>query len=575
MIQNLTLVDRNCGAASFESIFKIVDRVVHERTVGNSSRNPIFMELSIQDGIGKEGFTLSKEGEDRYRVVGNDPLGLIYGIGRFLHEGHFIDSDFFPGDFIGSSVPEKRYRGMYIANPGWNYYGTITMEETEHYIEDLLLWGCNSIMVVIGGPGPEPEGVISSSSPPAGTQWCKDMLAFANGLGMTTVALAIANTSFVPPPEELKADGTGGHDGYFEQNLAAFGHTEICPSKPGGLEYILRGQKVAFMPYVSSPPDLICLWPYDTGGCTCTDCKPWGGNGYVRVAKGISELLREMFPKTSVMLSTWYFDHFTTGEWNLLAKELADDPSWVDSLMVHFNLEEGIPSIVQNNGRMPGGLPAVDFPEISMFNCVPWGGFGANPLPDRLQRMWDSSRQYLDGGFPYSEGIFDDINKILCLQLYWGGLRTNDILRKYSGYEFAEEVSENVSEAIRLIERATSHVRIDENGVQHIYPSPLVPWVGEQRFVIDDTSGIDLAYNLVKEADHRIGDRVRGSWRWRILYLRAVCDHELLHDDFKINERCEAALDELVRIYHAQSAPYHLSPPTKESIADARGIFII
>ncbi len=573
-IQNVSIKNANCTAAVYEKICMIVERQIRERTSGLPSRNTVEITLSENKNIGKEGFVIESDRKSRYDVSGNDDLGLFYGIGHLLHKGSFKGGDFIPGDCAGKSLPEKAVRGMYIANPGWNYYGRIGIEELGWYIEDLLLWGCNTIMVV----APPPSREDKAECRPEFTAYCADrskaIIKLAREVGMVVVVLTTANLSFTPPPDELLADWTGGHDGY-TRNLAAHMHVEICPSKPGGLDYILQGQQEVFSHYLDAPPDYFCLWPYDAGGCTCSGCKPWGGNGFLKVAKAISGLLAGMFPNTGIMLSAWLFDDFTTGEWDALDNELAVDKSWLDYLMVHFSLEAGIPACVGKSGRMPGSLPAVDFPEISMYACVPWGGFGANPIPARLQKMWDSVRGYLDGGYPYSEGIFDDLNKVICLKLYWGGMSADEIVRQYSAYEFGAEVARDIAEAIGLIELATGHTRVDETGSQHVYPDPLVPWIGEQRFLIEDTSGIDRAYEIMTACDSKLPVGVQKSWRWKILYLRAVCDYELFHNGFKTTDRCEKALHELTRIYHAESVPYHLAPPTRESIREARGIFTI
>ena len=68
---------------------------------------------------------------------------------------------------------------------------------------------------------------------------------------------------------------------------------------------------------------------------------------------------------------------------------------------------------------VPGGFPLLNFPDISMYGQNPWGGYGANPHPSRLQARWDETKTKLSGGFPYSEGIYEDLNKVICAELYW------------------------------------------------------------------------------------------------------------------------------------------------------------
>ena len=71
-----------------------------------------------------------------------------------------------------------------------------------------------------------------------------------------------------------------------------------------------------------------------------------------------------------------------------------------------------------------GGLPLLNFPEISMWGNWPWGGVGANPLPARFQRLWDQVQHAVQGGFPYSEGIYEDMNKAVVAQFYWDAGRS-------------------------------------------------------------------------------------------------------------------------------------------------------
>lgn len=66
------------------------------------------------------------------------------------------------------------------------------------------------------------------------------------------------------------------------------------------------------------------------------------------------------------------------------------------------------------------GVPVLSFPEISMKGAVPWGGFGANPYPAAIKEKFAKVTEFVDGGFAYSEGIFDDINKAVVLALYAG-----------------------------------------------------------------------------------------------------------------------------------------------------------
>ena len=61
----------------------------------------------------------------------------------------------------------------------------------------------------------------------------------------------------------------------------------------------------------------------------------------------------------------------------------------------------------------------VGFPDISMDGMEPWGGFGANPMPHCINDEWNARKNILAGGWPYSEGIYEDMDKVFFSQFYW------------------------------------------------------------------------------------------------------------------------------------------------------------
>jgi hypothetical protein len=297
--------------------------------------------------------------------------------------------------------------------------------------------------------------------------------------------------------------------------------------------------------------DYLSIGPYDSGGCTCAACAPWGVNGYLKTAEPIARLFRQRFPHAKVVLSTWYFDHFTDGEWDGLAQAFRTRPEWVDFIMAD-DYERPFPEYPLVHG-VPGGLPMISFPEITMFGATPWGGFGANPFPLRLQQSWDTVKRSLSGGMTYSEGIFEDINKVVCAGLFWQQDRpASAIVREYAAAEYSPEVAESVSRAIGLLEPLLPRQRHDDG------PAP--------RFVLQATDGIDEAYDLLERADAALSTQARTAWRWRILCLRALIDRELVHSRFTISAQCEEALQELTRLYYADQSYYFVSPPTRAAL---------
>jgi hypothetical protein len=171
-----------------------------------------------------------------------------------------------------------------------------------------------------------------------------------------------------------------------------------------------------------------------------------------------------------------------------------------------------------------------------MWGQAPWGGYGANPLPGRFQRLWNQVSGRVAGGFPYSEGIFEDINKALCLGFYWDRKRlAADTIREYVDGEFSPDVADDVTEAVRLFEANHARDRIGATAVR--------------------------ASELMEKADRRLPPGIRKSWRWRLLLLRAQIDREILRHHGKLAGPALArSFDELTAIYHAQNAAPSMRP---------------
>lgn len=534
-----------------DNIQQLFQRKITERcsaVISTDGPAELTVSLEIRPGIGCEGFCIEDRGTGEITIAGNDERGLLYGIGKFLRTATFSDGELTPGDWRGVSVPEKPVRGIYFASHFHNFYHDAPVEKIEHYVEEMGLWGYNVISVWFdfhhynGIEDPEAQTMLER---------LRIILRAGQRIGLGACLTTLANEGYANSPEEMRADWTAGHDGY---HYAPHGHyhRELCPSKPGAVDTEMRWVAERLEAFAGIKFDYIWLWPYDQGGCTCAACAPWGANGFLKMAEPQARFYRERCPEAKIILSTWYFNHFIDGEWEGLAAKFAQKPDWVDYLLVD-DYGDNFPAFPLAHGA-PGGLPMVNFPEISMYNCWPWGGFGANPLPRHLQSLWDASGHVLSGGFPYSEGIFEDINKAICAQFYWQQDKPAlETLREYIAAEYSPEVVEEVCAAVEILERNIAR----EQEV-----------IGDEKcFVMEKTAGADEAFALLSRADAKLPANVRASWRWRILYLRGLIDAELAANGFHSNDRTEAAYQELTEIFHVQEGMFVVAPPTREALA--------
>lgn len=522
-------------------------RTVAERTVPapvTPGAGGLRVELAIEPGIGTEGFRID-DIPAGIRVSGNDERGLLYGVGKLLHGAAYRPGEFIPGGWRGASVPAKTVRGIYFATHFHNWYHEAPIADVTRYIEELALWGFNVLNVWFdmhhyrGIGDPEAQAMIAR---------LHAMLQAANAVGMGACLGFLANEAYADSPEAMRADWTAGHDGYHTPPGGHY-HVELCPSQPGAMETLLRWTEEKLEAFADIDLEYLWVWPYDQGGCTCGRCAPWGTNGFLRLAEPIARQYRARFPGGKVVLSTWYFDHFTAGEWEGLDRAFRRRPDWVDYLLVD-DYGDHFPAYPLAHGA-PGGFPMVNFPEISMYAAGPWGGYGANPFPCHLQAIWDAAGARLDGGFPYSEGIYEDLNKIICAGFYWdGGKAAAESAREYAAYHFGPEFADDIVAAVTILEETL--------------PRGITAEAGEPVVSLGNTAGVDSALQRLEAVARQLAPGVQASWRWRLLYLRARIDAELAREGGRISDRCEEAFRELAAIYQADRACNWVRPPVRE-----------
>jgi hypothetical protein len=507
-------------SAATENVARVFTRQVSQRChakITRTGHSPVRVTLAIEPGLGAEGFKIIHDRKGGVRILGNDERGLLYGVGKFLHSSRYDQGGFTPGEWRGTSVPQGSFRALYAATHFMNFYEAAPAEEVQSYVEDLGLWGANAVIVHF------PAWNFSGFDDPAAQrnlEQLRGVLRAAKAIGLQAGLVQTPSAGFTTAPQAIRAVPVPddlGRRGHFGVNC--------CPSNPAGHEYLLTLYARLFDQFKDTGLDYLVLWPYDEGGCGCPNCWPWGARGYPKLSRDLVQAARTRFPATQSVLSTWCYDTPPAGEWAGLAKFLETDKGWLDYIMAdshtdfpRYPLDEGV----------PGGLPLLNFPEISMWGRSPWGGYGANPLPARFERLWKQTQGKLAGGMPYSEGIYEDINEVICLQFYWQKSRSaEDILKEYLAFEYSPEVVEELSQAVGLLEKT---------------------WIKR---------GPDSAeaFALLEQVDAKLTLQAKAAWRWRILYLRGLIDSEL----YRRNDKMEGpvlkgAFDELTRIYHAEHA---------------------
>lgn len=520
--------------------FAILQSRVEERCPAKvvESKHGADIVLDIDASIPEEGFRID-EVSRQVRISGGSPRGVLYGVGKFLRTSRY-KGGFKPSSWRGTSVPQGSLRGMYFASHFHNWYCQASDQEINRYLEDLSLWGINAVMIIF--PMINLKGWDDPEAAPA-LEMMRKYARAAKTLELQ-VTTGINNALFTGIPDSIRATrlpdptkrrGNSGHP--------------ICPSNPDGHTYIMENTALLFERLSDIGLDILCFWPYDEGGCACEKCLPWGSNGYLRLSRDQAALARRYFPKLKTVLSTWMFDTPPEGEWQGLADNLAKENGWLDYILADSH--EDFPRYPLENG-VPGKLPLINFPEISMWANWPWGGVGAHPLPARFQRLWDQVKHVVAGGFPYSEGIYEDMTKAIVVQFYWNREQTaRATLAEYISYEYSPEVVADVFAIVDVLEASASAMMRKE---------PV------------DVLAVRRACDLAESVHERLPEWAKKSWRWEILRLRAKLDRERFAGEGLDTTVAQTAMARLAEIYHCEietDDPYHhrVRPRLKNAVS--------
>lgn len=540
----INIKNNGINEKSYDCLLNSAKRVLKLRGLDLSDNSDYTITVSLNTALQNDCYKINLTAAGADIVAAND-CAAHAAFGRFMLESKFDGrGGFTPLPCEIDFTPAKPLRGMYFATHFHNFYHNAPIEQVYEVIEDLAMRGCNSLLVWFDMHhfySMQDEGAQKLVAR------LRQMLKYANDIGMGGSLTMLSNEAFKSSPEQLRAPNA--IMGNYHTRPYGHYHVEICPSLPGGIEKIIEYRRQMLECFKDLKIDYVVYWPYDQGGCTCAECEPWGANGFLKLLPHFKALIKEMMPNTQVIVSTWYFNKFIEGEWQAFYDKLGDEVlSDVPYIMSFFH-NGNVPTCIKENG-IPEGVKFIDFPEISMWSCKPWGGYGASVLTKFLQTTNDASAHFYHGGFPYSEGVFEDANKFIMLSSYTG-LYPNayDALRKWVAHEFCCE-DEELYQAILKTETALAR-GYDRTG-EYL------------RVPIKNTADIDLVYNTMQKYNDTLPKNISSSRNFRLFYLRSIIDYELARCDYRPvdSERCQEALKELFEIYYSDERTYpSLRPP--------------
>ena len=505
---------------SVQTPFPLVDRLIKKTGFNKDS-------LKDEDFVIK---TIEEDGNLYVLVVGGSPLAVIFGVGKLLRSIKFSQGGFRIPETDFMESPFQEVKGTLITvhlmsrcYQEWNF------EIWKDYITDLALWGIDTIFY----------------TPLHFDEWSRAIW-YGNKEEKAKWSLLGSKV-----PELIKSFGlkVGVHINFndaFPEDFtrckpAEMGDSEyigiltnpevfICPFPADSQEIILDSREGLFreLPYV----DFVAIDITDSGGCACSSCRKGYLNLYLELCKEISGRLKKYHPEAKVVINT---QALSKKGIDFFCQKVREDSDWLDYILydcfgVTLPLKElrsklpdkfrdkilGQPEITMRDGMgKRGAVPWVkefDHAYEKSYDLVAIGGWDMNKnkywhpegcylmLPDNLPRACNVEE--LNGAFSYSEGLHDDITKIIWAQKGWDPERNAvDILSEYCSWYFGEKARDKMVKAILKMEE-----------ISIIRPKFKTGGMLEPATKI---------LELIESAEGEIPAGARDGWRWKMLLLRA------------------------------------------------------
>jgi len=497
---------------------QFVADIFKTRIAERSPSGELTTTFKIDDSFNAEEFALTSNGSEA-TISSGDVLGLIFGAGKLLRSIDYRADAFDVPTLSIREKPNAPFRCCYYARHFHNWYHMADSEEIRRYTEDLALWGFNTISTL-------PVPTVNIKLEPESEEWrsnvedVKKIRDCVHRLGMKIVLGVCTNQATVDMPKEIAAtpnvDPKRGNNG---QNA--------CPSNPEGFKFLERLYRATYDSYADGQADYASFWPFDEGGCECEQCAPWAENGFLKYS-GLfaNQIKKEYAPDQVFILSTWtYHEDEFHAAWDWIKDHPEFEYVLADSHgdFPKYPLEHPLPE----------GHKLITFPEISMWNRFPWGGFGATPLPEHFTTLWNQVRGRAAGCMQYSEGPFEDINKIVVGRFYYNDADADDTLREYARYELCGADPDDFVALCRAFERV------------HIIQEP------NDKYRETAIKAMKLAMKI----DSEILPSLKRCLRWRQCYCRALTDYERYVRGTINTQTYADAIRELRILYHSDRFP--------------------
>ncbi|MBI2925394.1 MAG: hypothetical protein HYY24_06785 [Verrucomicrobia bacterium] len=415
-----------------------------------------------------EGFQIAveaSEGPPAVLVIGADPRGVLFGVGRLLRELRMKPGRVtLPDAFAITTAPQYPLRGHQLGyRPKTNSYDAWDLDRWEQYFRDLAVFGCNAIELI------PPRSDDAATSP-----------------------------HFPRPPMEMMVGMSRLADEYGIDVWIWYPAMDRDYADPATVESALKewGEVFAKLPRI----DAVFV--------------PGGDPGHTQpkvlmalLAKQ-TENLRRFHPKAQMWVSPQGF----TQEWldEFIGILRHEQPAWLSGVVFGPQVRVSLPRL---RALVPARYPIRHYPDIThsrqcQYPVPDWdtafavteGRECINPRPLDQAAIFRLLQPHTVGFLTYSEGCNDDVNKFIWSALGWHpDADVAEVLRQYSRYFIGERFTDDFAQGLLALERN---------------------WRGSLR----ENAGVETTLRQFQKLERRAGPELKANWRFQMALYRAYYD---------------------------------------------------
>lgn len=350
-------------------------------------------------------------------LLGYDERATLYAVGRLLRlmsmtEGYLA----LPADVRISSAPDVAIRGHQLGyREAANSYDAWDLQQYEQYLRDLIVFGANAVELIPAVEPDEPRGPLMLHSP---WDMNRKLTELCAGYGLD-VWLWVPVYANVDDPRQAQEELDRRRELF--RSCSRIDHIFVPGGDPG-----------------HTPPEILLPW-----------------------LQQMAAALHESHPDAGVWLSNQGFE---PGKNEIFFGYLRNfEPDWLEGVVFGPWVKH---SLAEARARTPRKYRIRRYPDIchtlrcqypvpdwDPAFCQALGREPYNPRPRAMAHIHNSLAPFADGFGTYSDGVNDDVNKVVWSACGWDADQSvEEILAEYGRYFIHAESGADVAQGLLALE---------------------------------------------------------------------------------------------------------------------------